>query len=160
MKKLGPTKFATAHMIVLAEYDLDTILPLVGFGKPHFRIVINGKEHLVKTSSVRLECFKRNQVCVTCGLSGNWWRLERSRKEDSRNQTPHFNLYHRRFQHNECLKHPLNSIELMTRDHIIPRSKGGGEGIGNMQTMCYPCNQDKADQLTRYEEEEKNLGFI
>lgn len=160
MKKLGPTELATAHMIVVAEYDLDTILPLVGFGKPRFRIVIDGKEHFVNTSSVRLECFKRNQICVTCGIGGNWWRLERTKRDDELNRTPHFNFYHRRFQSDNCLKHPLKPIELMTRDHIIPRSKGGGEGIGNMQTMCYPCNQDKADQMTQHEEAEKGLGIV
>jgi hypothetical protein len=32
---------------------------------------------------------------------------------------------------------------LMTKDHIIPKSKGGIDKVHNMQTMCYPCNKAK-----------------
>ena len=33
----------------------------------------------------------------------------------------------------------------MTKDHIVPRSKGGGNGLHNMQTMCIVCNQEKGN---------------
>lgn len=33
-----------------------------------------------------------------------------------------------------------------TRDHLIPRSKGGGEGE-NVVLSCYKCNQDKGDTM-------------
>lgn len=36
---------------------------------------------------------------------------------------------------------------LMTRDHIIPRSRGGSEGLENMQTMCTKCNSKKGNKL-------------
>lgn len=156
---MGLTDFSLKHMVVIAEYELDQILPLVGFGQPRFCVVIDGVEHWVKMNSVRLECFKRNQKCVTCDISGNLWRLERTAKDDELNKAPHFNLYHRRFIQLDTLTHPRTVVELMTRDHIIPRSKGGGEGIDNMQTMCYPCNQDKADKLA-HEEAQKSLGTI
>jgi hypothetical protein len=32
-------------------------------------------------------------------------------------------------------------------DHIIPVSKGGGNGMGNLQTLCNSCNSKKADKL-------------
>lgn len=32
-------------------------------------------------------------------------------------------------------------------DHIIPHSKGGGNGLENLQLMCEPCNHAKADAL-------------
>ena len=33
-----------------------------------------------------------------------------------------------------------------TRDHLIPRSKGGGDGA-NLVLSCYRCNQDKGDKM-------------
>ena len=36
---------------------------------------------------------------------------------------------------------------LMTKDHIIPRSKGGIDDISNYQTMCRLCNEAKGNKL-------------
>jgi len=32
-------------------------------------------------------------------------------------------------------------------DHIIPRAKGGGNNIENLQTLCFDCNRGKRDRL-------------
>lgn len=37
--------------------------------------------------------------------------------------------------------------DLTTLDHIIPRSRGGGNSYMNLQIMCAPCNQLKADKI-------------
>lgn len=39
------------------------------------------------------------------------------------------------------------SKDNLTLDHIIPSSKGGGNGYDNLQTMCKRCNLLKADKL-------------
>ena len=39
-----------------------------------------------------------------------------------------------------------SSIENITIDHIIPISRGGTHGIGNIQPMCLPCNTKKIDK--------------
>ena len=37
-------------------------------------------------------------------------------------------------------------FELMTIDHIIPKSKGGNNSLENLQPMCHTCNTKKADK--------------
>jgi 5-methylcytosine-specific restriction endonuclease McrA len=36
-------------------------------------------------------------------------------------------------------------LVMMTKDHIIPSSKGGADTQDNLQTMCNHCNSKKSD---------------
>jgi len=38
-----------------------------------------------------------------------------------------------------------------TVDHITPVSRGGGNSIGNIQPLCFPCNIRKGTKIIRYE---------
>jgi 5-methylcytosine-specific restriction endonuclease McrA len=41
----------------------------------------------------------------------------------------------------------LKPRETLTRDHVIPISRGGGNDWTNVVTACSPCNTKKADHL-------------
>jgi hypothetical protein len=60
---------------------------------------------------------------------------------------PHFNLY----------GIVDGKYVLMTKDHKVPRSKGGPEKMSNMQTMCTHCNARKRNNEWTLEELRSHL---
>lgn len=116
-------------------WPLETILPLIyergpGFATGHVR---------VNTSSNRLQVFKANLSCVKCGLTGLYFAIEASINHGAKNghQGWHLNLYALRG----------GKEVLMTKDHIVPKSLGGGNGLDNLQTMCTDCNGAKGNSV-------------
>lgn len=80
-------------------------------------------------------CFAQNHQCVCCGVVGEAFLLELPL--GSKKAVPHFNLY----------GHKDGEWVQMTKDHIVPRSKGGRDNQENLQTMCSRCNEAKADHV-------------
>ena len=60
------------------------------------------------------------------------------KKEILQDKTYHLNLYAVDDNGDEIL---------MTKDRILPRSKGGIDDISNYQTMCKLCNEAKGNKL-------------
>lgn len=109
------------------------------------RIKLSG--YMVKVSSQRLITFKRSPSCVVCGITGDMLVLEfggsRLPKPGDKNQgSPHLNFYAKWDDSDIKLLKGRKSI-LMTKDHIVPRSKGGTDALDNYQTMCFRCNEFK-----------------
>jgi len=99
------------------------------------RIILDG--HQVRNSSIRLQTFKaKGVICCDCGRVGSFFALERS--AGSIIPTCHLNLYAIDTDGNEVL---------MTKDHIIPKSRGGKDILENLQTMCMPCNNKKGNKI-------------
>lgn len=155
-------------MITLACFKNDDILQYIGIGMP--KVLLNTEKYgqlYVRANSTRLECLKRNQECVRCGILGTTWYLEThmqkvprvnmncfidncpwcglTRKIKPRKMhAPHLNLY--------AVTKGGNKI-LMTQDHIFPKHAGGSNEIENLQTMCQCCNSYKGGMLPgEYEE--------
>ena len=78
--------------------------------------------------------FTKGCKCARCGIEGKYFAKEKHFKDRSY----HLNLYAVDDNGNEVL---------MTKDHIIPQSKGGGDDISNYQTMCEPCNKAKGSKI-------------
>lgn len=94
-------------------------------------IVVEGYD--VYTTSLRYKTFvEKGYKCVCCGRTGAYYALEKS--HGSNLKRAHFNLY-------------SNDDVLMTKDHILPKSKGGADCIENMQTMCTICNVNKGNTV-------------
>lgn len=121
--------------MVYLEKPAQELLSIIGKKFSYKAFTTTHGRFTVKMSSDRLECFARNNKCVLCGKEGNLFRLEVHKGTT----TPHWNLYHRA---------ESGKLTLMTKDHIIPLSKGGEDNINNLQTMCCHCNSQKGDKFS------------
>lgn len=115
---------------------------------------------IVKLVSQRYYLFAENHKCVRCGLAGLYFAKERSAKMvkipiegtgrhsieyrplNGERSSWHLNLYALKTLPNGELREIL-----MTKDHILPKAKGGLDIMSNYQTMCCICNGHKADKI-------------
>lgn len=129
----------------LKKYSLEEVLVHVEMLPEHTREIgrygNRNKKHIefdgdpIKVSSDRLTLFNGKGVsCVTCGIEGSYFR----KTVNGDGKTFHFNLY--------AINEKGEEI-LMTKDHIVPKSKGGKDAFSNYQPMCTVCNQEKGSKL-------------
>lgn len=112
----------------LGIYSLNEVLDKVMCGE--CRVDFNG--YTINMNRDNLKLFFRNHTCVRCGIEGQYFAME-----STGNDNPHFNLY--------AIKD--GKEVLITKDHIIPRSRNGKDVISNYQTMCFSCNQEKGNKI-------------
>ena len=129
---------------VLGEFSPEEVLPFA-LPQPQPRetcmrreYVVNGETHKVRMCSSRYLVFQESRKCAACGLEGTKMLLERP----PGSVTPHFNLY----------AEENGRLVLMTKDHVLPASKGGRNDLNNLQTYCAVCNTLKANFLLTPEE--------
>ena len=114
-------------------YTIDFVFDKLGdsiFKRKNSYIIFDNEE--IKANSQRYQVFKtKGCKCCLCGLEASYFALERH--NDS--ERYHLNLYATK-----------NGQEILfTKDHIIPKAKGGKDVLGNYQTLCQPCNEAKKD---------------
>lgn len=120
------------------KYSVEEVFQIIGEeylsksddkGKNQSNIEVDGFQ--VHPISLRYMTFyQKGTKCVCCGKEGTYFQLDPDRNGANAEYRRHFNLY-------------AEDGTLMTKDHIIPKSKGGRDHISNMQTMCCTCNKAK-----------------
>jgi len=99
------------------------------------RIELDG--HLISTNSDRYKLYiTKGCTCVRCGLKATFWALQDNSGKHT-NQQLHLNLY------------GVNNgrVIMMTKDHILPKFRGGADHIDNYQPLCETCNKAKGHML-------------
>src|SRR5208337_2870811 len=116
---------------VVNKYGVQEMLEWLKQAKKPFDYLPGGFK--VHTHSARLRLFRQSQTCVACGTRATHFQLEWPNGQG----IPHLNMY-------TTNKH--GKTVLMTRDHIEPKSLGGGNGLANSQVMCSKCNSLKGNK--------------
>lgn len=117
-------------------FRIDEVLPFLGNNKKEYL------GYMINMSSLRYKLFlKKGIVCINCKVQGKYFALE---KNGSNNW--HFNLY--------TFVEKGSHEKMMTRDHIIPKSKGGKDIMENFQVMCTTCNRKKGNKMPKEAKDE------
>lgn len=124
------------QVIHIAEFPFDDVFPYITMpsmtGRDEKREYIVGeKSYFVRMTSDRYFVFKDNPNCIACGLEGKKIILDINPGD----QSPHFNLY----------GEDKGRLVLMTKDHILAKSRGGPDIQSNFQVMCCICNNLKGN---------------
>lgn len=77
--------------------------------------------------------------CYNCGIEACKWIAEKGKTDVQ--GSPVLNLYAERQGKHGAIN------ELMTRDHIIPKSLGGKDDVGNLRPACSKCNGLRGNQI-------------
>lgn len=138
---------------IIGSFEPDDVFPFITNDEQRREYFVGDECFNVRMNSQRYFIFKACPSCVSCGVVGNKFILEQNPNDKS----PHFNFY----------AVQDGSMELMTKDHIHPRSHGGENVHSNYQTMCSTCNNLKGsynlkieglrDIRKAYDENKKNL---
>jgi len=130
--------FGKAHQNYIRKdiYPIEVVLnKAIVDGKKDNEDLVEFDGDKIHMASDRYKTFiKSGTKCVCCGLQGKYFAKER----DWKSLRWHFNLYGINEKGEEIL---------LTKDHIIPKSKGGQNEISNYQTMCSICNEAKGDNI-------------
>lgn len=149
------------HLKRIAVLSIDEVLPHVFTREIRRSLVENGFDHnsqewkdkashrfeiddgvsaksvKISMGSHRYQLFAKKGVkCVNCGAEASYFAVERY--EGNASNKFHLNLYGKRRNGDEFM---------LTKDHVMPKSRGGPSRIENYQVMCKACNNKKSDKV-------------
>jgi 5-methylcytosine-specific restriction endonuclease McrA len=126
-----------------ASFEPLTILPL----RRALRLVIDRKAEILEVDQARV--FRSASTELPCPVVIRLVSYVHVPRKFRRQVTNTFLFARDRYRCQYCGRHrsELRGREFMTRDHVVPVSRGGANDWGNVVTACSPCNNRKGNRL-------------
>ncbi|HET6231944.1 MAG TPA: HNH endonuclease [Longimicrobiaceae bacterium] len=126
-----------------ASFEPLTILPI----ERALRLVFDRKAEVLEADQARVFHSSRHQIA--CPLVIRLVRYVHVPRRFRRQVTNTFLFARDHYRCQYCGRHrsELRSREFLTRDHILPTSRGGDNTWHNVVTACSVCNNRKASHL-------------
>ena len=126
-----------------ASFEPLTILPV----ERALRLVIDSKAEVLEVDSSRV--FRSEREELPCPIVIRLVRFVHVPRRFRRQVTNTFLFARDRYRCQYCGRTAaeLKPRESLTRDHLIPLSRGGTNDWTNVVTACSPCNTRKANRL-------------
>jgi 5-methylcytosine-specific restriction endonuclease McrA len=126
-----------------ASFEPLTILPI----RRALRLVIDQKAEILEVDESRVFHSERREMA--CPIVIRLARYVHVPRKFRRQVTNTFLFARDHYKCQYCGRHrsQLRGREFLTRDHIVPMSRGGGNDWGNVVTACSPCNNRKGSHL-------------
>ena len=128
-----------------ASFEPLTIIP----ARRAVRLVLDGKAEILEKDGTRR--FRSETRIVPCPAVIRLVRYVHVPRRFRRQVTNTFLFARDDYSCQYCGKHKkeLRGRQFLTRDHIVPLSRGGDNTWKNVVTSCSPCNNRKGDRLPR-----------
>jgi 5-methylcytosine-specific restriction endonuclease McrA len=126
-----------------ASYEPLTIIP----ARRAVRLVLDGKAEILEKDGGRR--FRSETRIVPCPAVIRLVRYVHIPRRFRRQVTNTFLFARDDYSCQYCgrRKNELRGRQFLTRDHVVPMSRGGGNTWENVVTSCSPCNNRKGDRL-------------
>lgn len=126
-----------------ASYEPLTILPI----KRALRLVIDRKAEILEVDETKV--FRSEKRDLPCPIVIRLVRFVHVPRKFRRQVTNTFLFARDSYRCQYCTRHrsQLRGREFLTRDHVVPMSRGGMNSWENVVTACSPCNNRKGSHL-------------
>jgi 5-methylcytosine-specific restriction endonuclease McrA len=126
-----------------ASFEPLTILPL----RRALRLVIDRKAEILEVDGTRV--FRSTTTELPCPVVIRLVRYVHVPRKFRRQVTNTFLFARDRYSCQYCGRHrsALRGREFLTREHVVPLSRGGANDWANVVAACSPCNNRKGNGL-------------
>lgn len=126
-----------------ASFEPLTILPI----RRALRLVIDRKAEILEVDGGRV--FRSERTELPCPVVIRLVRYVHVPRKFRRQVTNTFLFARDGYSCQYCGRHrrELKGREFLTRDHVVPVSRGGANDWGNVVAACSPCNNRKGNRL-------------
>lgn len=133
----------TGCLALNASFEPLTLLPV----RRALRLVIDRKAEILEVDDSRVFRSERREMACPCVI--RLVRFVHVPRKFRRQVTNTFLFARDGYRCMYCSRHRsvLRGREFLTRDHVVPMSRGGENTWRNVVTACSPCNNRKGNHL-------------